>query len=323
MDMIRGKTKTITVPKWPSKPDELSLSTALQYSTAEGMPALLKFTYDFTARVYQPATADFKTLMCCGSTDAWGKIVTTLCNRGDGVLCEEWTYSSALSTAWPNGIKPVAVDMDGEGIIPAAFESLLRDWDPTKRGGMQRPRVLYTIPICQNPTGATLTVKRKQAIYAICKAFDVIIVEDDPYYFLQTGDYTRLQSRTKEVTAKDDDAWIDTLVPSYLKFDSEGRVIRIDTFSKTICPGSRLGWITCNPLFAERLLRASESSSGAPCGFVQALVSKLLVEHWGQAGYIRWLKGPSMPLVNSCTHTDGKKRCEQVCRRSTRYDGTR
>lgn len=60
--------------------------------TAAGLPPLAQFIYDFTARVYRPATSDFHCVINAGSTDAWGKIVTTLCNPGDGVLAEEWTY---------------------------------------------------------------------------------------------------------------------------------------------------------------------------------------------------------------------------------------
>lgn len=69
--------------------------------TAAGLAPLAKFIYDFTQRVYQPGTADFRTVINAGSTDAWGKIATTLANPGDGVLCEEWTYPSALACVTP------------------------------------------------------------------------------------------------------------------------------------------------------------------------------------------------------------------------------
>lgn len=61
--------------------------------------------------------------------------------------------------------------------------------------------------------------------------------------------------------------------------------------TETICPGSRLGWITTNPIFAERMQRANESSTQAGSGFTQAFVAKLLVEEWGMTGWLRWLKG--------------------------------
>lgn len=72
--------------------------------------------------------------------------------------------------------------------------------------------------------------------------------------------------------------------------DTQGRVIRLDTFSKTIAPGVRLGWFTCNLLFAERLERHGETSTQAPCGLGQSLVTKLLLT-WKYDGYVRWLRG--------------------------------
>lgn len=81
-----------------------------------------------------------------------------------------------------------------------------------------------------------------------------------------------------------------SLSPSYLTFDYQGRVIRLDTFSKTVAPGCRLGWITSNARFAERLLRASETSTQQPSGFTQVVVGKIL-ENWGMDGWIRWLRG--------------------------------
>lgn len=72
--------------------------------------------------------------------------------------------------------------------------------------------------------------------------------------------------------------------------DTQGRVIRLDTFSKTVAPGVRLGWFTCNPLFAERLERHGETSTQAPCGLGQSLVTKLLLI-WKYDGYVRWLRG--------------------------------
>lgn len=64
----------------------------------------------------------------------------------------------------------------------------------------------------------------------------------------------------------------------------------MQTFSKTSCPGSRLGWITSSPLFIERLTRASESSTQAPSGFVTAMTTSL-INKWTFDGYIRWLRG--------------------------------
>ncbi|GAA5940792.1 hypothetical protein JCM1841_004720 [Sporobolomyces salmonicolor] len=292
---IKGvQTDHFTINKYEEDASKIQLSSALQYGTAAGLPPLAQFIYDFTARVYRPAYSDFRTVINAGSTDAWGKVITTLAESGDGVLCEEWTYPSALATAWPNGIKPVPLPMDGEGMTPEGMDDLLANWNPEDHDGMRRPRILYTVPVCQNPTGATMSLKRKEQIYALAVKYDVIIVEDDPYYFLQAPEYERQGSKraaSKPSKTETDEEFLKSLVPSYLAIDYQGRVVRIDTFSKTICPGSRLGWTVCNPVFAERIEKANESSTQSASGFAQALVGKLLVEQWGFTGYLRWLKG--------------------------------
>ncbi|GAA5942774.1 aminotransferase-like domain-containing protein [Sporobolomyces koalae] len=294
---IKGvETDEWVLEKYDKDKTKFQLSTALQYGTAQGLPGLHQFIDQFVAHVFDPAYSDFKTVINAGSTDAWSKIVTTLCEPGDGVLCEEWTYPSALATAWPHGMKPVPLPMDGGGLTVSGMDQLLGSWDPAQHDGMRRPRILYTVPVCQNPTGATMTFERKREIYALAVKYDVIIVEDDPYYFLQAGPYSppsvRAQSdRAKSSRSETDEEFLKSLVPSYLRCDYQGRVVRIDTFSKTICPGSRLGFTVASPIIAERLEKANESSTQSASGFSQALVGKLLAEQWGLDGYLRWLKG--------------------------------
>lgn len=96
----------------------------------------------------------------------------------------------------------------------------------------------------------TMGAARKKEIYDVCVEYgqcdsrfllsnvftrailDIIIVEDDPYFFLQQGEYSPKAARADSMDAISEEAWISTLAPSFLKFDYEGRVIRLDTFSK-------------------------------------------------------------------------------------------
>lgn len=93
---------------------------------------------------------------------------------------------------------------------------------------------------------------------------------------------------TDKVAALDPEDFRKSLVPSFLKFDYQGRVIRLDTYSKTIAPGSRLGYFVANPLFTERLLRATEVETQAASGLSQGFLSTLL-HTWGLNGYLSWL----------------------------------
>lgn len=172
----------------------------------------------------------------------------------------------------------------------------------------------------QNPTGGTLSVERRKEIYALCQKYDVIIIEDEPYWNLQfpsayektvhyRGSSSEPNLYTKNYNAEGKSsgyAYLDSLVPSYLSIDIEGRVVRLDTFSKTIAPGSRLGWITAQPAIIERLTRITEVSTQQPSGFVQSLIAEMIVgqpddksrkssKHiasgWHMDGWVRWLEG--------------------------------
>ena len=74
-----------------------------------------------------------------------------------------------------------------------------------------------------NPTGTTMTLERKKEMYKICCQYNILILEDDPYYFMHFSD---------------------ELIPSFLSMDIEGRVLRFDSFSKVLSSGLRLGWVT-------------------------------------------------------------------------------
>jgi len=289
------QTTHISVAKYPADRLTVNLATALQYGTAQGLPALQAVWREFVGKVYKPAYDDWTVLADTGNTDGWSRCAVTLMNRGDGFLTEEWTYPSALAAARPFGIRSVPVAMDGNGMRPDALRKVLSEWNVEERGGMKRPHVMYTVPVGQNPSGANMPASRKKEIYDICVEYDVIICEDDPYYFQQVGEYIPKDRRSAPAASEsveDPARYIETLVPSYLQFDYQGRVIRMDTFSKTMAPGSRLGWFTTSPILAERLERQGETTTQSPCGFGQSLITQLLLS-WKYDGYVRWLQGIS------------------------------
>ncbi|CDZ98639.1 Aromatic amino acid aminotransferase and related proteins [Phaffia rhodozyma] len=286
----------IEVPKYAKKQGGLQLKNGLQYGAASGFQILSDFLTEWTKLAVPPAYANWEVLLCDGSTDAFHKVVELLCEKGDGILVESSTYPSALETGWPMGVRPVTTPIDDYGLVPEALEALLKGWCDEERK-MRRPRVLYTVPIGQNPTGSTINDERRAAVYALAVKYDFIIVEDDPYWALNFGPYgisppgSEIEKDKSKSEEEKNKAFLGLIGKSYLKNDTQGRVIRIDTFSKTIAPGCRLGWTTSNPQFAERLLRASETSTQQPSGPVQLLVAELVVLNWGMGGWIRWLRG--------------------------------
>lgn len=203
------------------------------------------------------------------------------------MLVEEFTYPNSIQTAAPFGIGIVPVGMDGEGMRvegPRGLREVLEGWDEAVQG--RRPHLMYTVTIGQNPTGVSLSLRRRREIYALCERFDVIIIEDDPYWYLQ---YTESSHPPAGGGSTAKYPFLEAMTPSFVTIDTSGRVVRLDTFSKTIAPGCRLGWITAQPAFIDRFMRISEASSLSPSGFVQAMVAQLLTE-WGMDGWVSWLE---------------------------------
>lgn len=102
----------------------------------------------------------------------------------------------------------------------------------------------------------------------------------EPYNGEENPNYTTPQ------TGKD---LISSLIPSFLSFDIDGRVVRLDSLSKVLAPGIRLGFITASSQLIERLLRHIEVTSQAPSGFTQSIAYQLLSQHWGHEGFFQWL----------------------------------
>ncbi|KAJ4411433.1 hypothetical protein N0V91_001217 [Didymella pomorum] len=312
----------LLVPHDSHTPDPLhkiDLMSALQYGQAQGYPPLYYFIRQFTREnlhPFVPYKNGPEVILTCGSTDGFSKTIEALSekwyedrdpvNERPGLLCEEYAYMNAIQTARPRGLNIVPVKIDDEGMLakgPGGLEDVMENWD-FSRG--RRPHLMYTVTIGQNPTSGTLSVARRTEIYAVCVKYDIIIVEDDPYWYLQFPSSSPSVASPKPRKSSGFE-FLDSLIPSYLSVDYQGRVVRLDTFSKTVAPGCRLGWITTQPALAERILRITETSTQQPSGFVQSMIAELLMgpsnsndpgrggaadgSGWKVDGWVRWLEG--------------------------------
>ncbi|KAK0720065.1 pyridoxal phosphate-dependent transferase [Lasiosphaeris hirsuta] len=330
----------IAVPKISAESDylkKIDLASALQYGTSQGYPPLLSWVRQFTREHLHPDVpyrGGPDIVMTCGATDGFAKALHLFVNPWNadtdnvrerpGLLCETFVYGNVLSEALPLGMHIAPVKADNAGMLtagPGGLEDVLASWDPTKG---KRPHIMYLVTLGHNPTGIVLSIERKKEIYAVCSKYDVIIIEDEPYWYLQfpSASFEEAKSRgepTPDPTQPYRPAsssgypFLDSLAPSFLSIDTDGRVFRLDTFSKTIAPGCRLGWVTAQPALVERLVRISETSTQQPSGFVQSLVAELVMGSqpeakaafsllrtarqkakfagWQMDGWVRWLEG--------------------------------
>ncbi|KAH8630059.1 aromatic amino acid aminotransferase 1 [Alternaria alternata] len=263
------------------------IATAFNYGQGSGSAQLLRFMTEHTELIHDPPYQDWKCTMTVGSTSATDMLLRMFTRPGDMILSEEYTFSAFVETARPLGVRVCGVPIDNQGLLPTEMDSLLTNWDQAARGA-RKPHLLYTVPTGQNPTGATQSAERRHALYAVCQKHDIHILEDEPYYFLQMQPYTGANAPAIPPPASHAD-FIKSLVPSYLSIDTDGRVIRMDSFSKVIAPGSRIGWITAPAQVIERYSKYADVSTQNPAGMSQLILFKLLDEHWGHAGYLDWL----------------------------------
>ncbi|KAF2106581.1 aromatic amino acid aminotransferase 1 [Lophiotrema nucula] len=298
----------------------IDLKSALQYGQAQGYPALYYFIRQFTRNnlhPFVPYKEGPEVILTCGSTDGFSKTIQALSNEWSeshdpidekpGLLTEQYCYMNAVQTARPRGLNIVPVVIDDEGMVATGkggLEDVLDNWDFSKG---RRPHLMYTVTIGQNPTSGTLSVARRKEIYTLCVKYDIIIIEDDPYWYLQFPTSSPTTALAPKPAVSSGFPFLDSLIPSYLSVDYQGRVVRLDTFSKTVAPGCRLGWITAQPALVERILRITETSTQQPSGFVQSMIAELIMgpqssddpgrggaadgSGWKVDGWVRWLEG--------------------------------
>lgn len=266
------------------------LQIALNYGQSMGPGALLRFVTEHTEAVHNPPYSDWDICMSAGSTSALDISLRMFLERGHYVITEEYTFSTAIETVTPMGAKMIGIKMDAHGMLPDELDHVLSTWDETARQA-PKPCLVYTVPTGQNPTASTQSLQRRKDIYAIAEKHDLFILEDEPYFFLQMEPFVSGQTHSvakpfKPAPVKE---FLSNLIPSYLSLDTSGRVLRLDSFSKIIAPGSRCGWVTGSAQVVERFLRHSEVSAQTPSGFTLITLFKLLEENWGHKGFLEWL----------------------------------
>ncbi|MGY0059234.1 aminotransferase-like domain-containing protein [Streptomyces sp. LZ34] len=186
---------------------------ALQYSTTEGDPALRAATAGRLTARGLPTDPD-ELLITSGSQQALTLLATALLEPGDVVLVEDPTYLAALQCFSFAGARIVSVPSDEDGLDPAALDALVE---------RERPKLLYTIPTFQNPTGRTLPAERRRAVAEVAERRGLWIVEDDPYGELRF--------------AGEPVPWIAS------RPEAADRTVLLGSYSKIMAPGLRLGWL--------------------------------------------------------------------------------
>ena len=248
------------------------MEQALQYLPTGGLPSLvsqLKTLQEEKHSLSPDVWLKNDIIVTSGSQDGLCKCLEALLEPGSSVIMEEFVYAGTLSIIEPYKPNYHVVTADTHGMRPDSLKQILSQWSPGSED-TNAPKFLYINPTGANPTGTVLSSERRQEIYKICSQYNLLILEDDPYFYLQYQDQ-------------------DLRSPSFMSMDTEGRVVRFDSFSKILSSGIRLGFVTGPKPIIERINLHMQASVLHASSLSQVLVSDLMSQ-WGSTGFNNHIK---------------------------------
>lgn len=221
-------------------------SASLQYGTTAGEPALRELLASFEA-----AHPD-DLVITTGSQQALDLVARTLASPGDIAVVDTPGYVGAIQVLRGNGLRLHGCPVDGDGLDTAALHAMLA-------GGL-RPRLVYTNPLHQNPTGGRLSLERAKHLVALAEQFDFWVVADDPYREITFGACVPSPEEGLHPTTSD-------------------RVILLGSLSKTLSPGLRIGWCSGPPMAMRTVVIAKQATDLHTATLNQLIVASVLSDH--------------------------------------------
>lgn len=231
---------------------------ALQYGATEGYQPLRSFIVAQMARYGIQAKED-NVLITSGSQQALDLIGKLLINPGDKILTESPTYLGALQAWRSYEARYVTVPIDQDGLRTDHLEEALRSG----------PKFMYILPNFQNPGGVTLSLERRMRLVQMADDYGVPIIEDDPY-----GQLRYSGEHLPPLVVLDCDHLESRACDGHGYFT--GNVIYTSTFSKTLAPGLRLGWICAPVEVIQRCVQCKQGMDLHTSTFTQMMAYEVL-----------------------------------------------
>ncbi len=221
---------------------------ALQYGSSEGRPQVRSVVVDLMAEVGVRVKLD-DIVITAGAQQALDLVAKIFIDPGDTIICEGPTYLGALQAFSAYQPNVVCVPMDENGMRMDLLAAEL------ERLGPRGAKFIYTIPNFQNPAGVTLTPPRRRELLELARAYDIPVIEDDPYGRLRFEGGHALPLR-----ALDDE------------------VIYLGTFSKIFAPGLRLGWVIAPRPILARFLLAKQAADLCGSAYAQTTAERYFAD---------------------------------------------
>ena len=213
---------------------------ALQYAPRPGLPELRAWIADFMRSDGVSSAAPEDVLVTNGAKHALELVCRLLLEEGDTIVVTAPTYFTAIPIFRSFGVEFLEVSQDAEGLCVAELRELL---DVRRRSGLAQPKFIYDVPDFHNPTGATMSVSRREELVALAETYNVLLVEDSPY---------------RKVRFEDES------LPSWKSLDTSGVVLSLGTFSKLLAPGLRVGWVSGARKLVNRMMQLKADAGSCP-----------------------------------------------------------
>ncbi|HEY7127325.1 MAG TPA: PLP-dependent aminotransferase family protein [Ktedonobacterales bacterium] len=212
-------------------------ATALQYGAEQGPPDLISLLVEKINREQRLTIQPGNLMVVAGATHAID-LLARLYAKPDGVvLVEAPTFADALHIFRDHQLELCSVSMDEDGLIPSELERQIAKLQASSKS----PAFLYTIPTFHNPTGRTTPEARRLEILRLAQRYGFLIVEDDVYRDL---------------------SFDGAVPPSYYALARGKQVCSIGSFSKTLAPGLRLGWLLSAEEIIQRCINCGTTQMG-------------------------------------------------------------
>lgn len=222
----------------------------LQYGISEGYAPLRQATLERMRRKYNVGGDNDDIMIVTGGQEAIDLALKTFTNEGDTVICENPSFVGALNDIRSYRQNLVGIPVDDDGMDIDALEKALQTEKNVK--------LIYTIPTYQNPTGTTMSLERRKRMYELAVKYDVLILEDSPYFELR---YDGEQ------------------LPCIKSFDTTGHVLFCGSYSKVVSPGLRVGFLILDKELMGKLTVAKQCVDVHTPVYPQMLIERYIREY--------------------------------------------
>lgn len=251
-------------------------TVALQYGTTEGYTPLRRALTERLRERFSHRRAEDDLIVVTGGEQGIELACKAVCNPGDAVLCEEPSFIGALNSFRSLGAVPVGIPMRQDGLDVDAFEA-----EAIRTGA----RLAYLIPTFQNPSGITMSERKRRAVYEIAKKHGILIIEDNPY-----GELRFAGSEVQTIKS----------------MDEEGVVIYCGSFSKILAPGIRVGFVQAPREVISKMVVAKQVED-VHTPMLSQMLAYGFMKSGGMDEHIRYaasLYGEKCALMLSCLDRD-------------------